>query len=171
MTKEEFLEEILPLKNKLFRFAKSLLGSPMEAEDVIQDVFVKLWMRKTKLGEYKNLDAFAMTIAKNLCFDHLKYKGRNMEGLEKIDHGMDLLTPYKETETGDTMNVIQKIIQGLPEQQRLILHLKDIEGQSFKEIEIITGLNINTLRVNLSRARKKVREELNKIHGYGIESC
>ncbi len=166
MTVETFKIEVLPIKNKLYRFAKRLLKNATEAEDIVQEVFIRLWSRRERLSEYKSIEAFAMIITKNLCLDNLKSK-RNKTGelTDKYERMTDA-TPYEKVELTDTYNKVQEIINTLPEQQKMIIHLRDIEGYEFNEIAEIVQISSNTIRVNLSRARKKVRETLSNTYNY-----
>ncbi len=166
MTIESFKIEVLPLKNKLYRLAKRLLENVQEAEDVVQEVFLRLWARRDRLDELKSIEAFAMTITKNLSLDKLKSKGYKSDELTERNEQIINLTPYKSLEINDSYKKVLKIIGSLPEQQRLIIHLRDIEEYDYNEIADIMNLSINTIRVNLSRARKKVREILVKTYDY-----
>lgn len=166
MTLETFKIEVLPLKNKLYRLAKRLLGNMQEAEDVVQEVFLRLWARKDRLEELKSIEAFAMTITKNLSLDKLKSKGYRSDDLTERNEQVMNATPYKSLELNDSYKKVLKIIDTLPEQQRLIIHMRDIEEYDFEEIADIMKLSVNTIRVNLSRARKKVRETLVKTYDY-----
>ena len=74
MTESDFLEAVIPFKDKVFRLAKRLLVSTEEAEDATQELYFKLWKNKNKMSDYKNIEAFAMTMTKNYCFDRLKSK-------------------------------------------------------------------------------------------------
>ncbi len=166
MTVEEFKSEVLPIKNKLFRFAKRLLNSTEDAEDTVQEVFIRLWSKKEKLTEYRSIEAFAMVITKNLCLDKLKSTKHKTSELTVVNETINESTPYDHTEITDTLNKVHKIIDELPEQQRMIIQLRDIEGCDFDEIAEILSLSLNTIRVNLSRARKKVRDVLIKAQNY-----
>lgn len=166
MTLETFKIEVLPLKNKLYRLAKRLLGNMQEAEDVVQEVFLRLWARKDRLEELKSIEAFAMTITKNLSLDKLKSKGYRLDDLTERNEEIMNITPYKSLELNDSYKKVLKIIDTLPEQQRLIIHMRDIEEYDFDEIADVMKLSVNTIRVNLSRARKKVRETLIKTYDY-----
>lgn len=166
MTLETFKIEVLPLKNKLYRLAKRLLGNMQEAEDVVQEVFLRLWARKDRLEELKSIEAFAMTITKNLSLDKLKSKGYRLDDLTERNEEIMNITPYKSLELNDSYKKVLKIIDTLPEQQRLIIHMRDIEEYDFDEIADVMKLSVNTIRVNLSRARKKVRETLVKTYDY-----
>ncbi|MBC35473.1 MAG: RNA polymerase subunit sigma-24 [Bacteroidetes bacterium] len=170
MTIEEFKIEVLPIKNKLYRLALRLLGSQADAEDAVQEVFLKLWARREKLNEYRSIEAFAMIITKNLCFDKLKLKSRNQQELTEERVGSKQDTPETQMEMKNTVSKIHEIINELPEQQKLVIQLRDIEQCDFDEIAEITNMNLNTIRVNLSRARKKVRDTLLKIQNYEFSS-
>ncbi len=166
MTVDTFKIEVLPLKHKLFRFAKRLLVNIPEAEDTVQEVFLRLWSRKDHLHEYKSIEAFAMTITKNLCLDKLKSKRNKTDELTEKHEKMDDLTPHRKLELSESYEKIQMIINTLPEQQRMIIHLRDIEEYEYEEIAEVMNLSPNTIRVNLSRARKKVKETMIKTYKY-----
>jgi RNA polymerase sigma-70 factor (ECF subfamily) len=166
MTLETFKIEVLPIKHKLYRLAKRLINNIPEAEDVVQEAFLRLWTKKDELKNYRSIEAFAMTITKNLCLDRMKSKSYKTDELTDKHEKMNESTPYALLELADSFEKIQLIIQSLPEQQRMIIHLRDIEEYELDEISEIMELNMNTVRVNLSRARKKVREMLTKTYNY-----
>jgi RNA polymerase sigma-70 factor (ECF subfamily) len=166
MTIETFKIEVLPLKHKLYRIAKRLLNNIPEAEDAVQETFLRLWTKRDVLNEYRSIEAFTITIIKNMCLDRMKSKGYNTDELTEYHEKMGETTPHTKLELADSYEKIQRIIQSLPEQQRMIIHMRDIEEYDLDEIAEITELNMNTVRVNLSRARKKVREMLTKTYNY-----
>jgi RNA polymerase sigma-70 factor (ECF subfamily) len=169
MTQNEFLNIVMPFKDKVFRLAKRLLISTEEAEDATQEVLLKLWRNKTKIAEYNNVEAFSMTMTKNFCFDKLKSKqAQNL----KIVHGNyeEKDTPLqKQVELNDSVSWVERIIETLPEQQRMIIQLRDIEAYDFDEIAKMLEMNNTAVRVALSRARKTIREQLTNTHNYGIK--
>jgi RNA polymerase sigma factor (sigma-70 family) len=166
MTSEEFKSKVLPLKNKLYRFALRLLGDTEEAQDIVQEIFLRLWSKRDKLNEYRNLEAFSMTMTRNLCLDKLKSPASRKENYNEDTEMPDNNTPYRKTETSDTLRLVRMAMAGLPEQQRMVIHLRDVEECDFDEIAEITGLSLNNVRVILSRARKKIRDTLIKINNY-----
>lgn len=170
MTVEEFKSEVLPVKNKLYRFAKRLLQNAAEAEDTVQEVFLKLWTGKEKIREYRSVEAFAMVITRNLCLDKLKSPRSKSSVLIEPDLRVEEKTPDKHFEAKDSINIVHQIIETLPEQQKMIIQLRDVEGYEFEEIAEILNLKLNAVRVNLSRARKKVRDELIRKHNYEYSS-
>ena len=168
MTKEEFKIQVIPIGEKLYRLAYRLLNDPDDAKDALQDVYIKLWKLKDKLAEYKSVEAFAMTITKNHCLDKIKLKKTvPLESKHTYNKSNDDMDPQIKLELKDDMKNINKLLSLLPEQQRIILELRDIEGYSYEEIEEVMNLPVNAIRVNLSRARKKIRKFLIKINSYG----
>ncbi|WP_207433441.1 RNA polymerase sigma factor [Sabulibacter ruber] len=169
MDLQEFKTKVLPAKQKLYRMALFLLQNKEEAEDILQDVFLKLWSNKHKLHAYASIEAFAMSITKNLCLDKLKgRKNKHMVDVVDLELGSGEVNPYQRYELSDQVNKVQELLKLLPEQQRLILHLRDVEGYDYPEIEQITGINVNAIRVALSRARKSVRDGLLKMENYAV---
>ena len=159
MSQERFKAEILPIRERLFHIAQRILVEEQEAEDAVQEVLLKLWHTRDSLGNYDSPAAFATTVIKNHCLDRLKVKNRQ-ESLNDAYYeraGND--NPYLQLERKNTTEILQKIIENLPPLQQAIIRMKDMEEYEVEEIAEITGTNIDAVRVNLSRARKKVREE------------
>lgn len=164
----EFIEKVVPANSKLYRFAFRMLANKEEAEDIVQETFLRLWTKRMQLNSYKSIDALAMIITKNLCIDLLKSRKKFIMNDDENISDLELSSPYNKTELEDSVMNVNKIINQLPEQQKMIIQLRDIEGYSFEEIEKILEININTIRVNLSRARKKVRDTLAKQYDYEL---
>ncbi|WP_310378171.1 sigma-70 family RNA polymerase sigma factor [Flavobacterium sp.] len=168
MNQKEFVQVIAPFKDKVYRLAKRLLISSEEAQDATQEVLVKLWSRKENLNDYNNIEAFAMTMTKNYCLDQLKSK--RASNLKIVHNNFTDREPSldKKVEDIDSFNWVERIINQLPEQQRLIIQMRDIEQYEFNEIAKIMNISEATIRVALSRARKTIREFMTKTHNYGI---
>jgi RNA polymerase sigma-70 factor (ECF subfamily) len=167
LKQKEFLNTIIPCKNTLYRLAKRLLVSSDEAEDAVQEVFLKLWKVRDKINNYKSPEAFAITVTKNYCLDRLKSKQasnlkivhsnyKNSENIERTIEG------------NEGVELVTKIMETLPEKQKIIMQLRDIEQFEFAEISQMLEINETAIRVALSRARKVVREQLIKQYNYGI---
>ena len=168
MNQNEFVLLITPFRDKVFRLAKRLLISTEEAEDATQEVLVKLWHKNDNLDEYKSIEAVAMTMTKNYCLDQLKSKrAGNMRIVHNnfTDREAGL---QKQVEDKDTWQWVERIMNDLPEQQKLIVQMRDIEEMEFEEIGKILGMNESAIRTALSRARKTIRETMTKTHHYGI---
>ena len=163
MSQERFKAEILPLREKLFYIAQKILVEEQEAEDAVQEVLLKLWHTRDSLEKYDSPAAFATTVTKNHCLDRLKVKNRQ-DSLDESYYtraGND--NPYLQLERKNTEEILQKIIENLPSLQQSIIRMKDMEEYEVEEIAEITGTKVEAVRVNLSRARKKVREEYIKL--------
>lgn len=168
MTQTEFLNIVMPFKDKVFRLAKRLLISTEEAEDATQEVLLKLWNNKENMESYKNVEAFSMTMTKNFCFDKLKSKQAQNLKIVHNNYEDGNTSLQKQVELNDSVNWVARIIEGLPEQQRVIIQLRDIEEYDLDEIAEMLNINNTAVRVNLSRARKTIREKLTNTHSYGI---
>lgn len=170
MDLHEFKQKILPAKDKLYRLAKGFLRNREDAEDLLQDVLLKLWTNKQTLDTYHSVEALAMTTTKNMCLDQLrarKYRRAvDIDGHE-VDSGYT--SPDKLAELSDSESLMQRLMDALPEQQKWVLHLREVEGYSYEEMEELTGLNVNNLRVILSRARKSMRDGYLKVEAYGAK--
>lgn len=168
MNQKEFLKTVMPFKDKVFRLAKRLLVSTEEAEDATQELIYKLWKNKSKLQEYKSVEAFAMTMTKNYCFDRLKSKQANNLSLVHSNYKEGGTSLQKRVEINDSVSLVYKLIEKLPEQQKTIIQLRDIEEFEYEEIAEMMNMNPTAIRVSLSRARKTIREQLIKQHNYGV---
>ena len=169
MNETEYLKIVTPFKDKIFRVAKRLLVSFEEAEDATQEVLIKLWNHRQKFKDYNSPEAFAMTMTKNWCLDRLKSKqAQNLKIVHNNyeDHSQSL---QKSIEVNNSLHWVEKLIEALPEKQKLIIQLRDIEQYEFNEIAKILDMSEATIRVSLSRARKSIREKLTKTHNYGIK--
>ncbi len=169
MNQNEFIQLINPFKDKLFRLAKRLLISTEEAEDATQEVLVKLWNKNDNLNQLNSLEAMAMSMTKNYCLDQLKSK--RATNLSLVDSNFTDRAPNLQQQIEDTNSLkwVEKIITELPEQQKIIVQLRDIEQLEFEEIAEIMDMTEATIRVALSRARKTIRENIKKTHNYGIK--
>jgi RNA polymerase sigma-70 factor (ECF subfamily) len=169
MTQTDFVKLVMPFKDKVFRLAKRLLVSNEEAEDATQEILMKLWRNKQKISDYKNVEAFSMTMTKNFCLDRLKSKQAQNLKIVHSNYQDNNTSLQKEVENRDSIDWVSKIIEELPEQQKIILQLRDIEDYDFNEIAKVVDMNPTAIRVALSRARKTIREKLTNTHSYGVK--
>jgi len=160
---EEFKIRLLPLKNKFYRLAMRLLYNREEAEDVVQEVFLKVWKMRDDLEKYRSVEALMMTMTRNMCLDKLKMKKNKAMSLQPEMNVLPQENPHEQSEQRDLVDKVMRLMDQLPRQQRTIIHLRDVEAYSFEEMAEITGFDKNYLRVNLSRARKKIRESIEKL--------
>ncbi len=171
MNLEAFQNRVLPVKNKLYRFALRFLNNEEEAKDVVQEVFIRVWNGREQMDEVENWEAWCMRITRNLSLDRIRSMTRKQtQSIETtFDIRNEALTPHENTEARESMQRITQLIAGLPDKQRQIIHLRDVEGYSYNEICDILELDMNQVKVNLFRARNAVREKLMKINAYGLE--
>ncbi len=168
MKQAEFLNIVMPFKDKLYRLAKRLLVSSEEAEDATQEILLKLWSKKKAMSGYTNVEAFAMTMTKNFCLDRLKSKQAGNLKLVHSNYTDDNSSLQHQVEARDSISWVEKIMEELPEQQKMVLQLRDVEQYDYEEIEKLLDMKQTAIRVALSRARKTVREKLMQKHSYGI---
>ena len=168
MTQLEFVALVSPFKDKVFRLARRILISVEEAQDVSQEMLMRLWNKREQLCEYKSVEAFAMTMTKNYCLDKLKSKRASNLKIDSLEFSENRSKLEEEIENKDSLNWVEKFIQVLPVQQKIILQMRDIEGYEFEQMAEILEMNETAIRVALSRARKSIRESMLKTHSYGI---
>ena len=168
MDLREFKIQVFPLKNKLFRLAKQMLDDAEDAQDIVQDAFIRLWNIREKLDQYRSVEALAVVTTRNLCLDKLKSKKYMTGRVENLKDEVEETLSDRKQDLSDVVQKIKEIIRTLPEQQQTIIQLRDIEGYEIEEIAKILDMNENAIRVNLSRARKKIREILlkNKLYEF-----
>ncbi len=165
MVARDFKTTVLPVSKKLLRFATHFLKDENEAHDVVQDVFLKLWQKRETLDEVENIEAFAMRMTRNRCLDIIR-ANRTVPIDAETDRKMreESVDVHSQVELGETAKQIKRLIAELPDLQRTVMQLRDIEQLEYEEIAERTELKVNAIRVNLSRARKKVRDELIKLN-------
>ncbi len=169
MQTNEFKQEVLPLSKSMLRFAALFLKDSDASQDIVQEVFLKLWQIKDELDHVDNLKAFVTRMVRNKCLDHIR-AGKKWVIRDTLEQkANELADEYDRVEWSETSSRIRVLISKLPEQQQTVMYLRDIEQNEYDEIEDITGLNANAIRVNLSRARKKVRDELLKTWNHESE--
>ncbi|MFM2231145.1 MAG: polymerase sigma factor SigW [Bacteroidota bacterium] len=168
MHQHEFVQLITPFKDKVFRLAKRLLVSTEEAEDATQEVMVKLWSKNESLAELHSVEAMAMTMTRNYCLDQLKSKRAGNLSIVHSNYQDRQAGLQQQVEDGDQLRWVEKIINDLPEQQRLIVQMREVEEYEFEEIANVLGMNETAVRVALSRARKVIREKMMQIDHYGM---
>jgi RNA polymerase sigma-70 factor (ECF subfamily) len=170
MNLESFQSRVFPVKNKLYRFAMRFLGNEDEAQDIVQEVFIRVWNGREQMAGVENWEAWCMRITKNLSLDRIRSMTRRQT--QPIEDGYGIMhaapTPYESAEVRESVGRIAQIIAGLPDKQRQVIHLRDVEGYTYNEICEIMELDMNQVKVNLFRARNAVREKMTRINAYGL---
>lgn len=168
---EVYKERVLPIKDKLYRFALRYLGDEEEARDIVQDVLIKVWDKRAEWGQTRNMEAWCMTITRNYSLNRLRKKSyRFTEPLANQHQPLycDNRTPERQVEQSEMMQYIHELINRLPEKQKAIIQLRDVEGYSYDEIAEIMQTDLNNVKVNLFRARQYLKKELVNIQNYGL---
>ena len=160
MELKEFKIIILPLRDKLLHYARRLTDDSPDAEDIVQDAFIKLWNMRDKLDDYRSPEAICKTITHNLCMDYWRSRKPDPLSLDQVQMtDNQYKVPDRWLEEKDNYNLMRQIIDSLPPLQRSIIYMKDVQEYESDEIGEITGCNAEAIRSNLSRARKKVRDQ------------
>lgn len=159
----------MPLKDKLFRLALRITFDRAEAEDVVQDTMIRVWNKHEEWTQFGSIEAYCLTVAKNLAIDRSQKKeAQNVELTPEMEEESEISGPYDQLVNNERMSIIHRLINELPEKQRLIMQLRDIEGESYKEIAKILNLTEEQVKVNLFRARQKVKQRYLEIDEYGL---
>lgn len=170
MNLNTFKLKVLPVKDKLYRFSLRMVSDPEEAKDIVQEVMIRAWRHIEELDELNNIEAWCMKVTRNLSIDKIKAKKRRFTAslyeVADVSAGGEN-TPYADVAWKDTYWKINRLIANLPQKQREVIQLRDVEGYSYKEISDILEMDINQVKVNIFRARKSVKENLIKINAYG----
>ncbi|HOK13654.1 MAG TPA: RNA polymerase sigma factor [Candidatus Kapabacteria bacterium] len=173
MEQKEFIAHAKRMKNRLMRLAYRILNNREDAEEAVQETFIKIWEKRSQIDQNANIDGFATVVLRNICLDkfkskHYKHKKSDIEEYSYVLETSDV-SPYKNAEYKDAAALVYKIIEDLPEKARQIIQLRDIDGFSNPEVAEILGIDENVVKVTLSRTRKKIREILINKYGYNYE--
>jgi len=166
---EQFLDQLQGIRDRVFRVTKRMLISKEEAEDATQEVILKLWnMEEDKRKSFNNLEAYSITMAKNYCLDRIKSKQAQVLSLNDQFQAQATHSLQKQIEVSNEMEWVVKLIDQLPERERMILQLREIEQYDFDQIASLMEIPEGTVRVYSSRIRKKIKKQFIEIQSYGI---
>ena len=169
MQEISFRNDILPLKDKLFRLALRITLDRAEAEDVVQDTMIRVWNKRDEWQQFESVEAYCLIVAKNLAIDRSQKKdAQNVELTPEMAEEVDTSGPYDRLVNNERMKIIHRLIDELPEKQRLIMQLRDIEGKSYKEIADILQITEEQVKINLFRSRQKIKQRYTEIEDYGL---
>ena len=169
MQELSFLNDILPLKNQLFRLALRITLDRAEAEDVVQEALIKVWSKRNEWQQLDSVEAYCLAVTRNLAIDHSERKGAQaVELTDDMEQPDTTAGPHEQMVHDERMAWINRLMNRLPEKQRLAMQLRDIEGRNYKEIATALGQTEEQVKVNIFRARQKVRQKLLEIENYGL---
>lgn len=170
MKKVSFRNDVLPLKNELFRLALRITLNRAEAEDIVQDTLVKVWDRRYEWETIDSIEAFSLTVCRNLSLDRIRKKENSNDSLDdvKIKEPIASSNPQDRMIQEDKVSLIRQIVDSLPEKQRSCMQLRDFEGKAYKEIAGILDITEEQVKVNIFRARQTVKQKYLKLENYGL---
>lgn len=169
MQKIDFRKDILPLKDKLFRLALRITFDRAEAEDIVQETMIRVWNKRDEWDELESVEAYCLTVARNLAIDRSEKKDSQTVKLTiEAEQTPDASSPYDRLVNKERLKLVHRLVGELPEKQRLIMQLRDVEGKSYKEIAVALRLTEEQVKVNLFRARQKVKQKFIDIDNYGL---
>lgn len=170
MKKISFRNDVLPLKNKLYRLALRITLNNAEAEDIVQETLIKIWNKREEWEEIDSIEAFSLTVCRNLALDSLKRHDNQNDSLDVMpfERPDNASNPYEQATQNDKMSVVRKLVDALPEKQRSCMQLRDFEEKPYKEIAAILGISEEQVKVNIFRARQTVKEKFKKLDNYGL---
>ena len=163
-----FRNDVLPLKNKLYRLALRITIDSAEAEDIVQETLIKVWNKREVWNEIESIEAFSLTICRNLALDAVKKLGNNNDSLDNKTAPDCAYNPYEEIIHRDRIKVVKQIVDSLPEKQRSSMQLRDFEGKSYKDIADVLGITEEQVKINIYRARQTVKQRFQEIEDYGL---
>ena len=170
MKEISFQNDVLPLKNKLFRLALRITLNREEAEDIVQDTLIKVWNSRERWQQLESIEAYSLTIARNLSLDRTKKMDNNNGSLdeEKLERPDNASNPSDRMIQKDKLDIVRRMIDGLPEKQRSCLQLRDIEGKAYKEIAEILDITEEQVKINIFRARQSIKQRFQQFDRYGL---
>jgi RNA polymerase sigma-70 factor (ECF subfamily) len=166
-----FQNDILPLKNELFRLALRITLNAADAEDVVQDTMLKVWKRRNDWEQIESIEAFCLTICRNLALDRLRHKDYQSQTLDMAADPVDAshtANPEQMAVQRDRVQLVRQLINRLPERQRSCMQLRDIEGKSYRDIAIILGITEQQVKVTIFRARQAVKTAFQEQEEFGV---
>ena len=172
MKKISFRNDILPLKDILFRLALRITLSREEAEDIVQDTLIKVWNRRESWDNIDNIEAFSLTVCRNIALDRIRLHANQNASLDADDGGSERAdtasTPYERTVEREKIRIVRELIDNLPEKLRSCMQLRDIEGKTYKEIAAILCITEEQVKVNIFRARQTIKQQFQQYETYGL---
>lgn len=168
-TETEYITLITELKDTLYRLARSIVLNSTEAEDIVQDLFERAWRARDSVLRSDYPRAYLCRMAHNLAIDRLRRSARQRDFSETKGSYVECSDGNMSIDNSDMAQLTRQLIDRLPERQRVAIHMRDVEGYEIEEIAQVLECDETSVRMNLSRARKSIREQLIKSMNYGVE--
>jgi RNA polymerase sigma-70 factor (ECF subfamily) len=171
MKEATFRTDVLPLKDELFRLALRITLNRADAEDVVQETMLKVWSRREQWHTIDSMEAFCITICRNLALDRQKKAENQNASLEEEHDTADrsyASNPEEQAVQRDRVEQVRKLMEQLPEKQRTCMQLRDVEGKAYKDIAAIMGINEQQVKINIFRARQAIKQRFIQIEQHGL---
>lgn len=172
MKKYSFQADVLPLKNELYRLALRITHDSAEAEDIVQETMLRVWDRRDSWEDIEDISAYCYTICRNMSLDRNDKADRKSKSVGVMPHehpdSSYSSDPMRQAEVRDRMHLVERLFDQLPEKQRSIMQLREIEGKSYREIACIMKISEDQVKVNLFRSRQIIKKQLSKTENYGL---
>lgn len=165
-----FRNDVLPLKDTLYRLALRITLNSQEAEDIVQDTLIKVWSRRDSWEEIDSIEAFSLTVCRNLALDRAKKADNRYASIEPsmADEADESRSPLEQMMQRDRVMTVRRLVDALPEKQRSCMQLRDFEGKTYKEIASVLGISEDQVKVNIFRARQTIKNKFKEIDNYGL---
>ncbi len=163
-----FQNDILPLKNQLYRLALRITLDSAESEDIVQETLIKVWDRRESWTDIDNIEAFCFTICRNKALDYVRSVSSRNESLDvsQNERPDTSYTPSQQTVFSDQMAMVRHIVDSLPEKQKSCIQLRDFEGKSYKDISRLLDMTEEQVKINIFRGRKTIKEKFVRINDF-----
>jgi len=172
MSEISFRTKVLPLKNELFRLALRITQNRHDAEDIVQETMLRVWSRREQWPEIESMEAFCLTICRNLALD--KQKNMDRQASTTLDTDYDWpdrsynSNPEEQTVQRDRLLMVRRLMDTLPEKQRTCIQLRDVEGKAYKDIAAVMGITEQQVKINIFRARQTIKKKFTENEKYGL---
>ena len=165
-----FRNDILPLKNVLYRLALRITLQHEDAEDIVQDTLMKVWNKRDDWDQIDNIEAYALTITRHLALDKLKRADSRITSIDatEVSESAQVNNPYNRIIDSDRLQLVKKLMDELPEKQRSCMQLRDFEGKTYREIAAIMSISEEQVKVNIFRARQTIKQKFQEAEEYGL---
>ena len=166
----DFQRDLLPHSDRLFRLALRITLDRAEAEDIAEETLLRVWQKRETQEEIKNLEVYLLTICRRLALDRAARKEAQNLSLDtqEADATDTAASPHESLAARDRLEWAQRIFDTLPEKQRTIVQLRDIEERSVSETAEILGITPEDVKTTHHRARRAIKAKLEQIESYGL---
>lgn len=160
-----FRNDVLPMKDKLFRLALRITLNRQDAEDVVQEALIKIWKNRERWQQLDSIEAWAFTITRNIALDMVKKN----EAHRTVEIDFEpLAANYDHLHERERLQLVKNLMDSLPEKQRTAMQLRDFEGKSYKEVADIMQISEEQVKVNIFRARQFIKQKYILIYNNGL---